>query len=93
MTPTRSEVNLAAEARFECSAHGIPVPTYEWLRESEGVFEPVELDGRVRVLNGSVNMLVFESTRREDAGQYRCVAMNEHGEITSFPAELVIRGT
>lgn len=70
-----------------CEASAIPEPEYLWLNCTEGEV-PVTLSDRVFVeTNGS---LIFTNTTRDDAGTYKCVAMNEHGNITSSPAMLTV---
>ena len=84
-------MDLSARAELECFAIGVPEPTYLWLRCRDGAPPvPVQLSDRVREINGT---LMFDSIVREDSGMYKCVAMNEHGNVTSRPVGLWVIGT
>lgn len=77
---------------LQCLATGIPTVTYTWHHVMTGpggeeVLESVIGNG-VTVSEGN---LTFNPSRREDAGMYRCVANNVHGEI-SGDATLEILG-
>lgn len=92
-TPSGADVLIGTRHEFRCCARGVPTPVYEWQREVGGARVPVVLDDRVREVNSSMSsMLVIEPTRREDAGDYICVAINEHGNLSSSSVELRIRG-
>ena len=90
-TPTDVTVSLSAQGELECCAGGIPDISLEWLLCADGGEVPVELSERVFLaLDNST--LVFDPVQRQDAGEYKCTAMNEYGRISSLPASLTVTG-
>ncbi|XP_065564495.1 fasciclin-2-like isoform X2 [Artemia franciscana] len=64
-------------ARLDCEAEGEPTPTYE-LFDAKG--EPII--GRPGfVINPNTGILVIEEVKRENAGEYKCRALNDGGTI------------
>lgn len=88
-TPMDTTVRLPHPLQLNCSAGGIPEPSYLWLRLVGSGLVPVELDDRVTEVNGT---LMISPTQREDAGDYRCRAMNIYGHITSPPVTVTVLG-
>ena len=85
-TPERTTAHLNDTVILNCSAFAIPPADYIWTRDEQ----QVDIDGvRVQLDNGS---LIINTLSRSDAGQYVCRASNEHGEIVSDPASLVVMG-
>ncbi|KAL1417831.1 hypothetical protein MTO96_006088 [Rhipicephalus appendiculatus] len=62
-----------SQAVLRCAASGVPSPELSWLR---GASRITGADGRVRP---GTSELVIETAREEDAGRYRCNAVNEVG--------------
>lgn len=88
--PSDVLVPLNGLVELVCIACGIPEVDYLWFRWIGGMLVPVELDARVMEVNGTLNIAM---ATRDDAGQYKCVALNEHGNVTSDPATLSVAGT
>ncbi|XP_035703436.1 papilin isoform X2 [Folsomia candida] len=60
-----------------CEVEGYPQPSVHWFHEDV----PVESDDRVRIFNQN-ELRIFNSTT-QDAGSYRCDAVNEYGSSSS----------
>lgn len=87
--PSEMFVELNEPVELVCIACGIPEVEYLWFRWIGGMSLPIELDARVMEVNGTLNIAM---ATREDAGQYICVALNEHGNVTSDTARLSVAG-
>ena len=60
---------------------GDPIPSVRWMK---GKWRQVTHGGRVTVeQKGPEARLEIREVTRSDAGQYRCVASNKHGEVES----------
>ncbi|KAH7983143.1 hypothetical protein HPB52_009628 [Rhipicephalus sanguineus] len=66
-------VRGGSQAVLRCAASGVPSPEISWLL---GASRITGADGRVRP---GTSELVIETAREEDAGRYRCNAVNEVG--------------
>uniref|UniRef100_A0A3B4AD12 Ig-like domain-containing protein n=1 Tax=Periophthalmus magnuspinnatus TaxID=409849 RepID=A0A3B4AD12_9GOBI len=74
-------------ATFIAKLGGDPIPSVKWMK---GKWRQVTHGGRVSVeQKGPDARLEIREVTRSDAGQYRCVATNKHGEIESA-AELSV---
>lgn len=80
------EVEEGKPARIECQISGQPTPNVEWFKDSEKVKETKrikpESDNEIFSLN-------FKETELDDEGDYKCVARNEFGSV-STEAELLV---
>ena len=61
-----------------CNASGNPVPTITWTRNGS-------------VLTKESKELTITSINRADSGEYRCVANNSEGNVTSDAATLDVQ--
>ena len=81
-----AEVEEGKPARIECQISGQPKPNVEWFKDSEKVKETKrikhESDNEIFSLN-------FKQTELEDEGDYKCVARNEFGSVSSQATLLV----
>ncbi|XP_072145451.1 hemicentin-2-like [Dermacentor andersoni] len=66
-------VRGGSQAVLRCAASGVPSPEVSWLL---GASRITGADGRVRP---GTSELVIETAREQDAGRYRCNAVNEVG--------------
>ncbi|KAK7938942.1 hypothetical protein WMY93_002268 [Mugilogobius chulae] len=68
-------------ATFIAKLGGDPIPSVKWMK---GKWRQVTHGGRVSVEQKGLDArLEIREVTRSDAGQYRCVATNKHGEIES----------
>lgn len=80
------EVYEGKIARLECKISGKPTPTIEWFKDDEKVKE----DKRVKIdLIGQSCSLKITKTVADDEAEYKCVATNEHGSV-STSSELLV---
>ena len=85
--PQGGPVTEGDNVTFSCNASGNPVPTITWTRNGS-------------VLTSSVLRISFRAESREltirivnrtNRGEYRCVANNSVGNVTSNPATLDVQ--
>ena len=62
---------------LSCNAHGIPLPTIMWFRDSVPLFDMVS--SNVRELNGG-QQLEIRNVRSNDEAVYKCHANNVAGQ-------------
>ena len=85
--PTEAvEVEEGKPARIECQISGQPKPTVEWFKDSEKVKESKRIRAESDNETFSLN---FKETELDDEGDYKCVACNEFGSVSS-QAELLV---
>ncbi|XP_051866428.1 mucosa-associated lymphoid tissue lymphoma translocation protein 1-like isoform X2 [Pristis pectinata] len=63
---------------LECTAIGIPMPRYQWLRNG------------IPVTNGSERHYKVNKMNLDNQGQYRCHVFNDMAELWSLEAEIII---
>ena len=80
------EVEEGKPARIECQISGQPKPTAEWFKDSEKVKESKRIRPETDNETFSLN---FKETELDDEGDYKCVACNEFGSVSS-QAELLV---
>uniref|UniRef100_A0A8C6V0L4 Ig-like domain-containing protein n=1 Tax=Neogobius melanostomus TaxID=47308 RepID=A0A8C6V0L4_9GOBI len=84
LTQFVNPLSLGAEgtATFIAKLGGDPIPSVKWMK---GKWRQVTHGGRVSVeQKGPDARLEIREVTRSDAGQYRCVATNKHGEIETI---------
>ena len=80
------EVEEGKPAKIECQISGQPKPTVEWFKDSENVKETKRIKPESDDKTFSLN---FKETELDDEGDYKCVARNEFGSVSS-QAELLV---
>ncbi|CAL1264725.1 unnamed protein product [Larinioides sclopetarius] len=63
--------------QLPCVAQGNPPPTYRWMKDENGGLSPVKEDGRVWMVQGTLNI---RKVVQKDAGKYQCIVRNSIGE-------------
>ena len=72
---------------FSCNASGNPVPTITWTRNGSVLTSSV-----LRISFGAESReLTIRIVNRKDRGEYRCVANNSVGNVTSNAATLDVQ--
>ena len=75
---------------FSCTIDGDPPPSLIWTKNGEEL--KVAGISRVNVSSTSNNhSLIITDIQRSDVGQYRCLASNSEGNLTSSPATLTVQ--
>ena len=74
--PPNAIVDIGEKIELTCLARGYPLPTYTWLHNGTVIVR----DSRVDLENGT---LTITKARKDDRGNYTCVAWNEAGTIPS----------
>ena len=82
--PSNQTVDSDATASFSVSAAGTPPYTYQWQKDG------VDLADGGRITGTSSSLLRIATATTNDAGSYRVRVTNEHGEVTSDPANLTV---
>ncbi|NDJ54624.1 MAG: hypothetical protein GYB68_16275, partial [Chloroflexi bacterium] len=85
LDPADTKVPVGFDATFECSASGNPAPSFTWeLSEDGGT-------NWNQILGVTINQLTVENTTLGmDGDQYRCIATNGEGSVTSAVATLTV---
>ena len=73
-------------ATLLCNAVGNPVPKISWNKGGS----PLSNNSRVN-LSADNKHLTITNVKRVDSGEYRCVATNSLGYVTSYPAYLGVQ--
>lgn len=73
---------------FSCNASGDPEPTVSWTKDGS-ILSPVN-DVRISFGAESKSLTIMNISRR-DSGQYRCVASNSLGNVSSAAATLDVQ--
>ena len=85
--PQNTEVGIGDTAIMRCKPpKGLPEPRIKWKKDGETIHP----HGRITV-HESGNLIIQDS-RREDSGNYVCVAHNIAGEKETNPARLLVKG-
>ena len=83
--PQNATVTEGENVTLSCDASGNPTPTISWTKDGSAVNSP-----RVS-LSPDYKQLTITNVNKADSGQYRCVANNSNGTVTSNAATLDIR--
>jgi len=65
---------------LHCQAAGSPSPVYQWLKDGQSLSST----------NTSDIAYVIASVERSDAGDYQCIASNQHGSLLSIAAPVKV---
>ncbi|KPP72549.1 titin-like, partial [Scleropages formosus] len=77
--PKSVKVTEKGTATFFAKVGGDPIPSVKWMK---GKWRQITHGGRITVeQKGQDCKLEIREVTRTDSGQYRCVALNKHGEI------------
>lgn len=83
------EVKKGEEARLDVRISGTPEPVVDWYKDKD----KIEDEGRFMIVDDEENdlfSLIIEDCQPEDSGTYKCVAVNEEGEVTNV-AKLTVQ--
>uniref|UniRef100_S4RBA9 Ig-like domain-containing protein n=1 Tax=Petromyzon marinus TaxID=7757 RepID=S4RBA9_PETMA len=79
--PKNAKVEEKGTVKFTAKVGGEPIPTVKWIK---GKWRQLNHGGRLTVQQkGADALLEIREATKTDAGPYRCVANNRHGEIES----------
>ena len=74
---------------FNCSVEGNPQPSIKWTKNNEIL--NTEANSKLTASSsGNTHSLRLQDVHRSDKGQYRCVANNSIGNITSAAGTLEV---
>ena len=73
---------------FLCVASGVPVPRISWTINGTAI--NVTTNPRIN-LTGDGQQLTVTNVNRTDSGEYRCVASNKVGNVTSMAVKLTVQ--
>ena len=74
---------------FNCSVEGNPQPSIKWTKNN--VILNTEANSKLNTSSsGNTHSLIIQDVHRSDEGQYRCVANNSIGNITSNAGTLKV---
>ncbi|CAF89668.1 unnamed protein product, partial [Tetraodon nigroviridis] len=83
--PTNLTLLVESKAVLPCVTLGNPKPDVTWLKDDE----LIKISDRVTILD--YGALKIHNVRKEDAGQYRCVARNSFGLSISKPVTIEVQ--
>ena len=78
MHPTACELFVGEELRLYCDAVGNPAPKFQWYRDN------------IQVQGETERELMTGGVQHEDAGMYKCEAVNKHGSVISLGAPVTV---
>ena len=73
---------------FSCIAGGVPSPRISWTINGTAI--NVTANPRIN-LTADGQQLIVTNVNRTDSGEYRCVASNKVGNVTSMAAKLTVQ--
>ncbi|XP_067288700.1 muscle, skeletal receptor tyrosine-protein kinase [Pseudorasbora parva] len=83
--PTNMTLVVESKAVLPCLTLGYPKPEISWIKEDD----LIKVNSRISVLESG--SLKINSIKKEDAGQYRCVARNSFGIAYSRPVTIEVQ--
>ena len=85
--PQNTTVTEGNNITLSCNASGDPEPTISWFRGGSVLTSD---DSRI-FLGADSKQLTITSIKRNNTGEYRCVANNSAGNATSDAAKLIVQ--
>ena len=79
--PTNQTINVSSNAMFTVAATGLPLPAYQWLKNS------------TNVLGATNSTLTITNVQSADMASYSVIVSNTSGTVTSSNATLTVIGT
>ncbi|XP_072514899.1 muscle, skeletal receptor tyrosine-protein kinase isoform X1 [Salminus brasiliensis] len=83
--PTNVTLLLESKAVLPCLTLGYPKPDISWMKNDDFI----KVDSRISILE--FGALKIHNIKKEDAGQYRCVAKNSFGIAFSKPVTIEVQ--
>ncbi|NP_956202.2 muscle, skeletal receptor tyrosine-protein kinase isoform 3 precursor [Danio rerio] len=83
--PTNMTLILESKAVLPCLSLGYPKPEISWIKEDD----LIKANNRIAILESG--SLKITNIKKEDAGQYRCVARNSFGIAFSRPVTIEVQ--
>ncbi|XP_056322391.1 muscle, skeletal receptor tyrosine-protein kinase [Danio aesculapii] len=83
--PTNMTLILESKAVLPCLSLGYPKPEISWIKEDD----LIKVNNRISILESG--SLKITNIKKEDAGQYRCVARNSFGIAFSRPVTIKVQ--
>ncbi|KAG1971017.1 muscle, skeletal receptor tyrosine-protein kinase [Pimephales promelas] len=83
--PTNMTLVVESKAVLPCLTLGYPKPEISWIKEDD----LIKVNSRITVLESG--SLKINNIKKEDAGQYRCVARNSFGIAYSKPVTIEVQ--
>uniref|UniRef100_A0A8C1VDX4 receptor protein-tyrosine kinase n=1 Tax=Cyprinus carpio TaxID=7962 RepID=A0A8C1VDX4_CYPCA len=83
--PTNMTLIVESKAVLPCLTIGYPKPGISWIKEDD----LIKVNSRISVLESG--SLKINNIKKEDAGQYRCVARNSFGIVYSKPVTIEVQ--
>ena len=75
--PRNIQVLEGRTAVFTCSAVAEPIPTFHWELNGTILTDPEKYS--ISSVDDATSMLTINSVSLSDAGEYTCIAINDHG--------------
>uniref|UniRef100_A0A671PLD0 receptor protein-tyrosine kinase n=1 Tax=Sinocyclocheilus anshuiensis TaxID=1608454 RepID=A0A671PLD0_9TELE len=85
--PTNMTLIVESKAVLPCLTLGYPKPHISWIKEDD----LIKVNSRISVLESG--SLKINNIKKEDAGQYRCVARNSFGIVYSKPVTIEVQAS
>ncbi|KAK1800578.1 hypothetical protein P4O66_005788 [Electrophorus voltai] len=83
--PTNVTLLLESKAVLPCVTLGYPKPDISWIKDDD----LIKVDNRISILE--FGALKIQNIKKEDAGQYRCMAKNSFGIAFSKPVTIEVQ--
>lgn len=80
---TSLKVMDGEEAKFRCELRGIPTPHVDWFHNDKPIYETQDFHLTYDTETGACTLLIVE-VFPQDAGEYRCEAVNPYGKTMTI---------
>ena len=87
-TPKSQTTSEGSNVTFSCVASGVPEPSLSWTINGTAI--NVTANPRIN-LTADGQQLTVTNVNRTDSGEFRCVASNKVGNVTSMAAKLTVQ--